>query len=159
MKVENIKTAQRIIEKVLYITIATVTKSGTPWNTPVFSAYDKDYNFYWGSYSDSQHSKNLRANSNLFLVIYDSTVPAGTGEGVYVKARGIELEDSEEIAFAHNLLNKRHSVPYWKIKQVKGAGPIRLYKAVPQKFWLNGEGEIRGNYIDKLEGIDLSHNE
>ena len=144
-------TAQRareIIEAIHYSTIASISDDGLPWNAPVFSAYGKDDNFYWGSHKDSQHSKNIRFNKNIFLVIYDSTVPAGKGEGVYIRAAAKELEDPQEIEFAHRLLTERHIAPYWKLEEVQGGGPIRLYKAVPEKFWMNADGEKDGHYID-----------
>lgn len=92
----NSEKAKKIIEKIPYITIATISEDGMPWNAPVFTAYDKNYTFYWGTYRDSQKSKNTRANKNVFLVIYDSTVGPGKGEGVYIKAIAEELNDSKE---------------------------------------------------------------
>lgn len=147
--------AKEIIEKMTYITIASISKEGKPWNAPVFSAYDNNYNFYWGSYRESQHSKNIRANENIFLVIYDSTADAGTGEGVYIEAIGTELGDSKEIELVHTLLQTRHRVPYWKLEQVQRNGPIRLYKAKPKRVWMNSGEEINGSYIDTRVEIDL----
>ncbi len=144
--------AREIIDKVIYATLATVSESGQPWNSPVFSAYDSESNIYWGSYKDSQHSKNIKANGKVFIVTYDSTAPAGTGAGVYIKATATELSDSNEIALAHKLLEERRRVPYWKLEQIQ-AGPIRLYKAVPEKMWLNDEGDVDGNYIDILKEV------
>ena len=147
--------AKEIIAKIPYITIATVAEDGKPWNAPVFAAYDTNYNFYWGTYRNSQKSKNIQTNKNIFLVVYDSTAPAGKGEGVYVQATASELEDAEEITKIHKLLWDRHVVPYWKLEQVQGAGPIRLYKAVPKKIWMNGEGREDGDYIDTRVEINL----
>ena len=149
------KRAKEIIAKIPYITVASISKDGQPWNAPVFTAYDKDYNFYWGTYRDSQKSKNIRANENVFLVIYDSTVPPGEGEGVYIRAKATELDDPKEIELAHKLLWNRHIVPYWRLEQVQGDTPIRLYKAVPQKVWMNSEGTVDGNYIDTRTEIKL----
>lgn len=149
------KRAKEIIEKILYLTIATVSKNGEPWNAPVVGAHDKDYNFYWGSHKDSQHSQNVRDTGKVYLVIYDSTVPEGTGEGVYVKARASELNDPRAIKEAHQILQARYSKPYWKLSQVQGAGPIRLYKAVPEKVWMNADGEVNGTYIDTRVEVDL----
>src|SRR5579863_8059693 len=114
----NQRTRQ-IIAGISYITIASVSVDGKPWNTPVFSAYDQDFNFYWGSHRGSQHSKNINENSNIFLVIYDSTVEAGAGEAVYIEASAIELADPAEIKIAHKLLQDRHAVPYWKLNEFK----------------------------------------
>lgn len=151
----NVEDAKAIIAKIHYITIATISEDGLPWNAPVFAAYDKNYTFYWGTYRDSQKSKNIRANKNVFLVIYDSTVNPGKGKGVYIKATVEELTDSKEIEVAHKLLWDRHIVPYWKLEQVQGDAPIRLYKATSEKVWLNGEGEVDGNYIDVRVEVKL----
>jgi general stress protein 26 len=101
------KRAAEIIKEILYITIASVSSDGQPWNTPVYSAFDKDLNFYWFSDKNSQHSQNVRSNNKVLLVIYDSTVPEGTGEGVYVKAIVSELNTPEEILAAKAVLDER----------------------------------------------------
>ena len=133
----------------MYLTIATISEDGKLWNTPVFTAYDGDYNFYWGSDRNSQHSKNIKAKEDVFLVIYDSTVAAGKGEGVYIEAIATELEHSQEIECAHYLLETRHQpASYWRLEEVQGNAPIRLYKAKPKKVWMNTEGEVDGHYID-----------
>ena len=99
--------------------------------------------------------KNVLETGEVFLVIYDSTVDAGMGEGVYLKAHAIELENPKEIEYAHTLLQARRPVPYWKLEQVQGKAPVRLYKAVPEKVWLNDEGEANGTYIDIRATVDL----
>jgi nitroimidazol reductase NimA-like FMN-containing flavoprotein (pyridoxamine 5'-phosphate oxidase superfamily) len=154
--VPSSEKAKEIIAKIAYITVASISEKGEPWNAPVFTAYDENSNFYWGTYRNSQKSQNIRANKNVFLVIYDSTVVPGSGEGVYIKANATELEDPKEIAFAHKLLWDRHVVPYWKLEQVQGSAPIRLYKATPEKVWMNGGGKVDGNYIDTRIEVDLS---
>jgi len=141
--------AKDILQKILYITIATSTKDGKPWNSPVYSAFDEDYNFYWASDYNGQHSKNIKENPNIFLVIYDSTASEGTGEGVYVQAKAYELSDENEILHALEVLDKR--VGKTKERNAKvflGDYPRRVYKAVPEIFWMNGDGDVNGNYID-----------
>jgi hypothetical protein len=147
--------AKEIIEQVLYITIGSVSKDGQPWNAPVFSAYDQDYNFYWGSNADSQHSRNVRDTGRVFLVIYDSTAPAGHGEGVYVQAAARELSDPGEINEAHSLLQARRDSPYWKLEQVQGEAPVRLYKATREKAWTNDGTKINGTYVDVRSEVQL----
>ena len=152
--------AKEIIEKIQYITIATVSKDGEPWNTPVYSAYDEDYNFYWNSWKESQHSKNIAVNNNVFLVIYDSTLPEGSGAhiGVYIQAKAYILGEEKEIEQGRMILLKRKGKPSSKLvsaREFMGDYPRRVYKAVPEKVWLNDVGEINGNYIDKRKEIDL----
>jgi hypothetical protein len=147
--------AKEIIEQVIYITISTASEAGQPWNTPVFSAYDDDYNFYWGSHIGSQHSRNILSNSKVFLAIYDSTAPAGEGEGVYVSAVASKITEPAEIKRAHTLLQDRRPIPYWTLDQVQSSSPVRLFKAVPEQVWMNGEGAIDGTYIDTRMEIKL----
>jgi len=153
-----VQRAKEIIQKIIYITIATADDKGQPWNFPVYSAFDEKYNFYWNSWKENQHSKNIAVNPKIFLVIYDSTVPEGTGEGVYIQAKAQILTNEKEIERARALLEKRKTKPSDKLRSSKeflGNYPRRVYKAVPEKVWMNGEGDIDGNYIDIRTEIDL----
>jgi len=157
MKDENVAMAKRIIEKILYITIATSSLDSKPWNSPVYSAFDENYNFYWASDKNGQHSRNIKENDNIFIVIYDSTVPEGTGEGVYVKARGQELTYKEDILSALSLLDKRVGKTIKRdANEFLDDYPRRIYKAVPEKFWVNEDGKIKGNYIDVRVEVKLT---
>lgn len=143
------QTAESIIKHIEYATLATVDEGGKPWNAPVYCAYDERYNFYWGSHKDSQHAKNIRNNDQVFLAIYDSTVPPGTGSGVYVQATCSELTKEDDITFAHVLIqDRRFPTPYWKREQFSVSGPIRLYKATAQQVWINADDHMDNTYID-----------
>lgn len=154
----NIEKAKTIIAKIIYITIATVSKDSKPWNTPVYSAHDEKFNFFWASWKENEHSKNVQNNGDVFLVIYDSTAPEGTGEGVYVKAKAYELTDQKEIEHAMKYLYGRKNKTPRKVDEFLGDYPRRVYKAVPEKFWLNTDGDINGNYVDKRIEVDLLKN-
>jgi hypothetical protein len=149
------KRAKEIIALINYITIASVTKDGMPWNSPVFSAYDEDYNFYWGTHKDSQKAQNIAGNNNIFIVIYDSTVPPGTGEGVYVRATASQITAPPEVKRVFDLLKSRHATSFWDFAAVGEDGPIRLYKAVPQQVWMNDDGRQNGHFIDIRTEIQL----
>lgn len=149
--------AKEIISKIIYITIATASKDGQPWNTPVYSAFDENFNFYWSSWKENQHSKNIAENNNVFIVIYDSTVPEGTGEGVYVKAKAYPLSNEGEIRQALALLytRKNQNPEKRKPEEFLGDNPRRVYKAIPEKFWMNGDGDINGRFVDTRVEINL----
>ncbi|HVI21225.1 MAG TPA: pyridoxamine 5'-phosphate oxidase family protein [Bacillus sp. (in: firmicutes)] len=152
------KRAKEIIEKILYITIATASKDGTPWNSPAYSAFDQDYNFYWASDQNGQHSKNIAENDNVFIVIYDSTVPEGTGKGVYIQAKAYKLEDPKDIEYGLKYLEgrvNRKKDPKTRIAEFQGENPRRVYKAIPEKVWMNGDGDINGKYIDIRMEVEL----
>lgn len=151
------KRAKQIINEIIYITVATSSKNGQPWNSPVYSAYDENYNFYWASWKENQHSKNIAANNRIFIVIYDSKAPEGTGEGVYVQAKAYMLTKKEEVARALGYLDGRvgkKKNPKTRVAQFLGDKPRRIYKAVPEKFWVNGEGDVNGEYIDVRTEVD-----
>lgn len=42
--------AKDIVESNEYITIATASRDGQPWNTPVYAVHDEQYNFFWSSW-------------------------------------------------------------------------------------------------------------
>lgn len=149
------KRAKEIVATINYITIASVTPDGLPWNSPVFSNFDEDYNFYWGTHRDSQKAQNIRANENVFLVIYDSTVPSGAGEGVYIKAKAHEITEPSEVKRVFELLKTRHATPFWDFAAVSKTGPIRLYKATPKQAWMNDGDQRDGHYIDTRTEIQL----
>jgi nitroimidazol reductase NimA-like FMN-containing flavoprotein (pyridoxamine 5'-phosphate oxidase superfamily) len=147
--------AKEIIEKIWYLTIATSTSDGIPWNTPVYSSYDNSYNFFWASWKDARHSKNIAANPKVFAVIYDSTAPEGTGEGVYVQGTAYALSDPKEIKHAFVSYDGRVNKPSKTPEEFLGDYPRRMYKFVPASFWMNTEDRINGSFVDKRIEIEL----
>ena len=143
MQEELVKRAKEIIEKIIYITVASVTPEGKPWNSPLYSAYDKDnYTFYWVSPRATQHSKNITENPDVFLTIYDSTVPEGTGEGVYIQGQASVVANLKEITRAIYLLYTRKNKTLRDVNRFLDIRPRRIYKAVPEKAWLNSTEKI-----------------
>lgn len=158
MSNSSTETAKEIIAKILYITIATSSKDGIPWNTPVYSAFDENYNFYWASDQNGKHSRNIAANNNVFLVIYDSTAPEGTGKGVYIQAKAYKLEDPKEIEYGLKYLDGRvqkKKDPKSRMAQFQGNKPRRVYKAISEKIWMNQDGQIDGEFVDVRVEIKL----
>ncbi len=151
----NEEKAKSIIKKIIYITIATASEDGKPWNSPVYSVYDENYVFYWVSPRDTQHSRNIENNGYAFLVIYDSTVPEGTGEGVYIQAQASVVTNLKEMAKAAYLLYTRKKKPIKDISHFLDLRPRRIYKAVPEKIWLNATEKIGDDMCDKRIEVNL----
>lgn len=148
--VELTTKAKKVINDILYLTLATCDKNNQPWNSPVYSAFDKQYNFYWASWKENQHSKNIKENENVFAVIYDSTVPESTGFGVYMKgkARQLEKKDLVEIVKAVALLYARKTKKPRNVEEYLALFPRRIYKFTPEQIWVNGAGDLKGNFVD-----------
>jgi general stress protein 26 len=156
MDQELIQKAKEIIEKIIYITLATATTDGIPWNTPLISAYDEKYNFYWRSAKDAIHSKNIKANDKVFITIYDTFGQDWNfREAVYIQATVKELSSEAKINEALFLIDKRSGTTFGKADQFMNNFPRRVYKATPEKIWMNVDGEINGNFIDKRAEIKL----
>jgi len=147
--------AVEIIDRINYLTLATVDAGGRPWNSPVFFARDEHFNLFWGSHTGARHSQNIGDRAPVAIVIYDSTIAPGQGEGVYIEADATLLTAPAHIARAHQLIAIRHQVPYWKLEQVQPGMPIRLYQARPLHVWMNDEGQRDGHYIDTRAPIQL----
>jgi hypothetical protein len=137
--------AKEILEHIIYATIATADKNGQPWNSPVRHVYDKDLNIYWFSDKGGQHSKNVRENNNVFIVIYDSTVPEGDGEGVYIQAKAYEITDPEEITHARRI--KKGTDYNRPADDFLGDAVRRVYKAIPERVWMNADETKDGVFI------------
>jgi nitroimidazol reductase NimA-like FMN-containing flavoprotein (pyridoxamine 5'-phosphate oxidase superfamily) len=148
MNGKHLELARRIVQDIKYMAIATVSKAGEPWNSPVYCAFDADYNFYWASDREACHSRNIRENPRVFLAIYDSTVPEGTGRGVYVQAKAVELDNPEEIREGLVQLDRRVGEPHQTPDHFMGAMHRRVYRANPQRVWVNDVGTRAGQPID-----------
>jgi len=150
--------AKNIVADNIYMTIATASEEGKPWVSPVFFAYDEKYNLYWVSNKAALHSKLIRLNNNVAMVIFDSSAPEGEGDGVYFEAVAEEMKDSTELKNAMNLLNDRMTVEKFKIndEDVSENGEWRVYKATPVKITKLTEGRyINGQYIDERTEVKL----
>lgn len=136
--------AQDILNRIQYATVATITPDGKPWNSPVAHEIDDKRNIYWFSDKENQHSKNIRANPYAFIVIYDSTAPEGTGEGVYIEADVEELSDPEEI---NKIRNAKKGIIVNDASEFLGDAVRRCYKATPKRMWMNDSEEKDGKFI------------
>ncbi len=144
---ESIASIKKMIYANSYMNIATVGVDGQPWNTPVFFA-NQDNQLYWFSSKNSQHSKNIIHNNQVFITIYDSTAPEGDGRGVYIKASALEIHDSQSLEVGIRAYNKK--AKKFKINKdfVSSSSPNSLYCAEIIELWINGESEQDGYYID-----------
>jgi general stress protein 26 len=139
------KRAVQILHRIRYATIATANKDGKPWNSPVAYEYDNQLNIYWFSDKQNQHSQNVRENEDVFIVIYDSTVPEGDGEGVYIEAKAVELTESKEINSVRKI--KKGEDYEGNPSDFLGDAVRRVYKAVPQRVWMNAAEVNNGVFL------------
>jgi hypothetical protein len=133
--------AAKVLRDIRYATVATADLRARPWNTPVYSAFDDDLNIYWISDRQNKHSLNILENPQVFIVFYDSTVPAGQGVGLYLRATVSQLSDPGDIQFARELVDGADSD---STEEYSGDGVCRIYRAAPENAWINAVEECDG---------------
>src|SRR5215216_110930 len=131
-------TARGIIDESRYMVLGTADQSGRPWVSPVYFAVREYSDFFWVSLPDAQHSRNVAARPEVSIVVFDSGLPIGAGQGVYMSARaeelrGGELERGIEV-FARR--SERHGARPWSADDVRPPAPHRLYRASVDQHWL-----------------------
>ncbi|HMS50634.1 MAG TPA: pyridoxamine 5'-phosphate oxidase family protein [Candidatus Saccharibacteria bacterium] len=139
---------KKILEQIRYATISTVDENGAPWAAPVWYVFDDNFDIYWWSPLETQHSKNISANPNIYVTIFDSTLPEGEGVGLYLRAQASVISD-EELSPAIERYNNSTNVFKLDRDNCTGSAPTRIYKAVTKEGWTNDGVAKDGFYIDK----------
>ena len=148
--------AAEILKKIIYATIATATTAGVPLNSPVYAVYDNELNFYWASSKASQHSRNIRENPQVSIVVYDSTVPWGTGRGVFIEGKASEVVDVDEITKACQLRKARVSDAKHPPEEFLADKPRSIYRVRPRRVWMNQDARVNGYFVDERAELSLS---
>jgi nitroimidazol reductase NimA-like FMN-containing flavoprotein (pyridoxamine 5'-phosphate oxidase superfamily) len=123
--------ARRIIDGCLYMVLGTAGPDGSPWASPVWFAADGYGAFHWVSSREARHSRNIAARPEVGIVIFDSSVPVGAGQGVYVEARaeqlsGADLDRGLAVFSDKSLANGGRR---WTTDDLPEDGLMRLYRA------------------------------
>jgi hypothetical protein len=109
-----------------------------PWASPVWFAKEEDYReLYWVSYPGARHSQNIAVRPQIAMVVFDSTVAPGTGQGVYMTATAQQLTDPAAIEHGIGVFSResvRQGEKEWRPEQVTGEARLRLYRATVHEY-------------------------
>jgi nitroimidazol reductase NimA-like FMN-containing flavoprotein (pyridoxamine 5'-phosphate oxidase superfamily) len=131
--------ARSIIEANLYMVLGTADETGHPWVSPVYFASDGDRAFYWVSSPEARHSVNISARREVSIVVFDSSVPIGTGQGVYMAALADELVSGDELEAGLDVYGRRalaHGGRAWTAERVQGPARHRFYRATATEHYI-----------------------
>lgn len=133
--------ARTIIDSIVYMVLGTADEAGRPWVSPVYFASEKYKEFYWMSSPDVTHSQNLRVRPEVSIVIFDSRVPVGMGQAVYMSAiaeelAGVDLDQGLEIYNGRFQDPGEHGVSIIAPEDVRAPALYRLYRAIAQEHWI-----------------------
>jgi nitroimidazol reductase NimA-like FMN-containing flavoprotein (pyridoxamine 5'-phosphate oxidase superfamily) len=123
-----------IVDANAYMTLATADGAGTPWASPVWFAHEGYVRFVWVSRPDARHSRNIAARPEVGIVVFDSTVPMGTGRAVYVEATAgaVDVDEAAELDRLMAVFSRRSAAQGggpWTAADVTGDAAHRLYAA------------------------------
>jgi nitroimidazol reductase NimA-like FMN-containing flavoprotein (pyridoxamine 5'-phosphate oxidase superfamily) len=145
MAEEHDAAARAIIDASLYMVIATADQSGQPWASPVYFAHSGYREFFWISQPDATHSVNLRDRREVGIVIFDSSVPINTGQGVYISGVARELP-AHETAEGITIFSERsvgHGGEVVTVDDVSPPARHRLYQATAEAHYVLDEHDHR----------------
>ena len=132
------QTVRDIIEANRYLVLATADAAGRPWSSPVYFAHIGLSDFFWVSSPDAAHSRNIAVRAEVGIAIFDSQVPIGAGQGVYMSAVA-KLLDGDETARGIEAFSCRsvaHGGHEWTSEDVRPDAGLRLYQATADAHWI-----------------------
>jgi pyridoxamine 5'-phosphate oxidase-like protein len=133
--------ARNIIDSIVYMVLGTADETGRPWVSPVYFASQKYREFYWMSSPDVTHSRNIVLRPQVSIVIFDSRIPVGMGQAVYMSAVaeeliGIDLERGTHIYNGRFQNPAEYGVRTINTDDVRAPALYRLYRATAQESWV-----------------------
>jgi nitroimidazol reductase NimA-like FMN-containing flavoprotein (pyridoxamine 5'-phosphate oxidase superfamily) len=123
--------ARTIIDSNDYMVLATADEIGLPWASPVWYAPEEYRELFWVSSPEARHSRNLAARPELAIVIFDSTVAVGSGQGVYMSAVA-DQPSGEDLDRGIEIFSRRseaQGAEAWTRDRVVSPSHLRLYRA------------------------------
>ena len=130
--------ARKVVDANRYMTLATADAAGRPWASPVWYAHAGYAEFLWVSDPDARHPRNLAARPEVGIVIFDSTVPIGGADALYLNAVAGQVPDAVA-----------DGGPEWTAADVRPPAEQRLYRAVASERFVLGTDSRRLRVSDE----------
>ncbi|MBM2623123.1 pyridoxamine 5'-phosphate oxidase family protein [Actinoplanes sp. LDG1-06] len=129
--------ARELLDTNRYLTLGTVSRDGRPWTSPVYFSAGPDWDFYWMSSVDAEHSRNLATRPAVSITVFDSTVPPYHGRAVYAVGEAREIPPAA----------LDDALPYYPGPPSRGGSAItheditgdstwRMYQAAATELWV-----------------------
>jgi pyridoxine/pyridoxamine 5'-phosphate oxidase len=142
-EVDTGAVARRLVDTIQYMTIATADAEGRPWISPVWFASASATEFLWVSSLEARHSRNIAVRPEIAIVVFDSTVPVGGAEALYVEARADQVEDVDDAIAVFSRRSVAVGAQPWGPGHVLPPARLRLYRAAATSQSVLGPGDER----------------
>jgi pyridoxamine 5'-phosphate oxidase-like protein len=138
-------TVRRIVDGNLYMVLATSDSGGQPWASPVYFAHRDCREFFWISQPEATHSTNLRDRREFGAVIFDSTQPINTGQGVYLGgvAHEVPAHEAGEGVEIYSTRSVGHGGEALTEEDVSPPARHRLFRATAEAVYVLDEHDHR----------------
>jgi nitroimidazol reductase NimA-like FMN-containing flavoprotein (pyridoxamine 5'-phosphate oxidase superfamily) len=151
--------ARSVIDANRYMALGTADEAGNPWVSPVWFASEDYRTFHWVSSPDSKHSRNLAVHPDVAIAIFDSSVPVGAAQAVYMKGLAEELtgDELERGLEVFDRVSRKDIGREWGLDDVRGSALVRLYRATVSEHWvlIRGRDPERGSGVDRSERVSI----
>jgi hypothetical protein len=127
-----------IIDANMYMVLGTADETGRPWVSPLYFASAGYREFLWVSSPEATHSRNLARRPDVSIVVFDSQVPIGTGQCVYMAAVAEEVtgDGLDRGIDIFSRMSEAHGGRAWTRENVLAPAPYRLYRATASEHWV-----------------------
>jgi len=120
--------ARDVLDSIRYVVLGTIDEDGRTRTSPVYFTPHRYTDLYWVSDRTTHHSHNLQRDPRLSGVVFDSTLPPGQGQAVYVTGTAREVPEAElpehlPVAFDPERRGGRRFEP----EEVVGDADLRLW--------------------------------
>jgi hypothetical protein len=148
--------ARRVIDANHYMVLGTLGPDGEPRLSPVYYTPFRYSDLYWASSPEAQHSRNLARHPAVEIVIFDSSVPVGRGEAVYLTATAGPVADEELEAVTPHAFRTTAGARRFEPGELRGDSPLRLYVAKVESCEVHvaGSHPVHGRGVDTRQPAD-----
>jgi Pyridoxamine 5'-phosphate oxidase len=150
---------RRVIDANRYMALGTADEAGQPWVSPVWFASEDYQRFHWVSSPDAKHSHNIATRPEVAIAIFDSSVPVGGAQAVYMKGTALELTGAEleQGLEVFDRVSRRDIGRSYGPDDVQGSALFRLYRATVAEHWvlIPGRDPDRGSGVDRSERVSF----
>ena len=144
------EAARSVLDGNAYMVLGTADPDGRPWTTPVYFGHERYAEFYWLSSPEARHSRNIAGRPEVSLVVFDSSVPIGGAQAVYMAATAARVPDEEVPARAEVFRTPRFpGARFFEPRELLD-GSLHLYRAAVEEHSIL----VRGSDPDLGRGVD-----
>jgi Pyridoxamine 5'-phosphate oxidase len=149
--------ARTIIDSNRYMALGTADANGHPWVSPVWFASEDYKHFHWVSSPEARHPRNVAARPEVAIAIFDSTVPVGGAQAVYMSGRADELTETEleRGIEVFGRLSEMDVGRRWGLDDVQPPSLFRLYRATVSEHYvlIAGSDPELGTDVERREPV------